>query len=276
MAKIILELQGGLGNQLFQLATTVKLSEACGHSILVDKSHYLRKKTRQYELGPLERDLRIKSSYLARFIYRNTSRFTEKEEFEPFSFDPNASKNYSIKGYFQNPSSVYKECDKLANTLSEYFKRNFTISKGSCCDFQHVGIHIRRGDYENIEINTLNFGVLNDQYFLSAMEYFDSRNVHYIFYSETNDLPITKYLPSSLKYSINSDNGMSALMLLGEMSQNDHFVMSNSSLSWWAAYLIKYRKSDATIISPETWFRKFPKSNSLINSSWITMKALWK
>lgn len=276
MAKIILELQGGLGNQLFQLATTLKLSEACGHSILVDKSHYLRKKTREYELGPLEKDLRIKSSYLARFIYRNTSRITEKEEFEPFSFDPKTSKNYRLKGYFQNPSSVYKECDKLASTLSEYFKSILTLPKSTCCDLHHVGLHIRRGDYEQIEVNTLNFGVLSDQYFLSAIEYFDSRATHFILYSETDFLPITKHLPSSLKYSINSDNGVSALMLLGEMSQNDHFVMSNSSLSWWAAYLIKFRKSDAIIISPDTWFRKFAKSNSLINRSWITMKALWK
>lgn len=276
MRKIVLELQGGLGNQLFQLATAISVSKHGNHLVVIDKSHYLRRITREYEIGPVEKQLGLKSSNLARILYRTLPRVTEENEFEPFPFIPAENKSYKLKGYFQNVKNIQSECHLLVKTLSEYFMSEKDSPSEQCCYKKHVGIHIRRGDYEQIEVNSVNFGVLNDQYFLSAIEEFEPETSHLVFYTETIELAILGLLDRKYEFKVSLNQGESALRLLGKMSKNDAFIMSNSSLSWWTANLIRYRNPVAEIIAPDVWFRKFPTSNSLIDKTWRIKKALWK
>jgi hypothetical protein len=276
MKKIVLELQGGLGNQLFQLATAISVSKHGNHLVVIDKSHYLRRITREYEIGPIEKQLGLKSSNLARIFYQSLPRVTEGNEFEPFPFIPAENSSYKIKGYFQNIKNIQSECTLLVKTLSEHFMSEKGSLSQQCCHKKHVGIHIRRGDYEQIEVNSVNFGVLNDQYFLSAIEEFDPETSHLVFYTETKQLSILDLLDRKYGFKISLNQDEPALMLLEKMSKNDAFIMSNSSLSWWTAKLIRYRNPTAEIIAPDVWFRRFPKSNSLIDKSWHIKRALWK
>lgn len=276
MSKIVFELQGGLGNQLFQIAALLNVSKHGNHSIVIDKSHYLRRITREYEIGPIEKILGFKSTNLGSVIYRRFQRVYEENEFEPFLFIPAKEKSYRLKGYFQNTTRIQAECNILAKALSEYFIANNRSRSEWCCEKRHVGIHIRRGDYEQIAVNSENFGVLSDEYFLSAIDDFDPQTNHLIFYSEAEELSILKLLNPRFEFQVSLNSDETALNLLGRMQQNDSFIMSNSSLSWWTATLIKHRNPKAQIITPDTWFRKFSKSNSLISGTWDAKKALWK
>ena len=60
------------------------------------------------------------------------------------------------------------------------------------------------------------------------------------------------------------------------LSLCDHFIISNSSFSWWGAYLS--RTENKVVISPETWFgpdvAEYPKD--IWCDGWIKIPTIWK
>jgi hypothetical protein len=276
MGRIVLELQGGLGNQLFQLATAMRLAGENNSSLIIDKTHFLRRSTRNYEIEVLEEPLRFKSSYLVRFISKSYPRIVESEEFEPFQLKVNKSGSFRLKGYFQNRGQVERECLEISSSLIDLFAREIEKSSKFCCEKSHVGVHIRRGDYENVEINSRNFGVLSDEYFLKVIRNFNPTNTHLVLYTESESVSLMEMIPKDYQVSISLNRGVDALVLLREMSENEAFIMSNSSLSWWAASVISTRAPEAIIYAPSAWFRNHPKSNNLIHSKWKICDATWQ
>ena len=276
MGRIFLELQGGLGNQLFQLATAMRIAAENNLSLVIDKTHFLRKSTRNYEIQALEEPLRFKSSYLARFIAKNYPKVVENQEFEPFKLKGYQNDSFRLKGYFQNRIQIERECLKISSSLIDVFGLEMKKSSKFCCAMSHVGVHIRRGDYENVKINSRNFGVLSDEYFLNAISNFNPTNTHLILYTESEDISLVAMIPNNYRVSISLNSGVDALILLGEMSTHEAFIMSNSSLSWWAANIITTRAPKAIIYAPSVWFRNFPKSNNLIQPNWKICDAIWQ
>jgi hypothetical protein len=110
-----------------------------------------------------------------------------------------------------------------------------------------IAISIRRGDY----VDNPNYELLNaDYYYLALLEQFpDWRDYEILIFSD--DIPYCKVhfgcLPNV--HFIENMNPMEQLML-GSMC--DHFIIANSTFSWWMAYLGE--KPHSKIIRPNYLF----------------------
>jgi hypothetical protein len=64
------------------------------------------------------------------------------------------------------------------------------------------------------------------------------------------------------------------LETLEKMRLGAGYVLANSTLGWWGAYL-SYN-SNAQVISPNPWFKKLVEPNNLIPHNWIRRNADWE
>lgn len=118
---------------------------------------------------------------------------------------------------------------------------------------ESVCISIRRGDYEtNQSIRALH-SVCTRQYFLDAINYMRKKlsNPKFILFSD--DIAWAKQnivVPGiSFYFEAGTDPVWEKLRL---MSRCSHFIISNSSFSWWAQWL--GTASDKIVVSPSRWY----------------------
>lgn len=109
---------------------------------------------------------------------------------------------------------------------------------------QNIAIHIRRGDYVG---NPSHYN-LSVRYYLNALEYFNWTDYNLCFFSD--DIEFAKWhfgcLPNA--YFIHGPE----IEDLCTMTLCDHFIIANSSFSWWGAYL--GAKPHSIIIRPKEHF----------------------
>jgi hypothetical protein len=103
-----------------------------------------------------------------------------------------------------------------------------------------VFLHIRGGDYVNNPFHDVKL----ENYYKKAIEEF-SKDTHFSIF--TNDIPYAKTVIKDISYTFIEENELDSLYL---MSQCFGGICSNSTFSWWGAYLNKNRK----LILPSKWF----------------------
>ena len=269
----VVHLTGGLGNQLFGFYFAKSLCLIQNRQIFVNKANL---EPRGFQLAPLETSLVEnlatreygKKTFNKKDLIQN--RFTRKIYFErAFSFNPNLinSRYLEYYGYFQS----WKYLESLKSSIQEDFNQHISNIIGSNLYFEfpqqaYVAIHIRRGDYVNLQ----NYhGLTTKEYFQNSMRYL--REYHGI------DLPVLVFsddidkakeiIPDAFKYVAKEDtrNDWDTLLL---MANAQALVGSNSSFSWWAAY----GGNSKVAIFPEPWFqnRKIDSSD-LLHPDWICL-----
>ena len=113
-------------------------------------------------------------------------------------------------------------------------------------------VHVRLGDYRNED----GIGILKSSYFYRALN--DptlqdvSRNV-WIFTDEPSSIDVSNYVPSGFKTMVFDDLSMSPAETLELMRHGSAYVISNSTFSWWAAYLSYTQKCPRFMPAP--WFK---------------------
>ena len=179
-----------------------------------------------------------------------------------FSFDermfnlPENCKNIEIGGYLQTEKYFSHVADEVRDNFSfsehivERAKKN--IPKGKT-----VSLHVRRGDYVHLTENGFH-GALGN-YYQNALEYFTD-HIPVIF---SDDIEWCKdnftFCPKSTvfvddeSYDINlspsKHSDLSGYIDMCGMSLCDSHIITNSSFSWWAAYL-----GQGKTIAPSPWF----------------------
>lgn len=132
-----------------------------------------------------------------------------------------------------------------------------------------VSIHVRRGDFLNSE-NIILFGdVCNKAYFEKAIELIKTKVNHPHFFIFSNDMEWVKiHLPKENVTYITNNTGQDSWKDMYLMSLCKHNIISNSTFSWWGAWLNKNK--DKIVISPSR-FLKNEKSSDVYPDSWIKL-----
>jgi len=271
-------LNGGLGNQLFGWATALGVSRRTGLSFELNASNT---RERGYQLSdygiaatfnaprysnPFNRSL----TQLSRRINRRLgidSKFNFTES--GFRFDPRFFQNprgKTLYGYFQSPLYFEDSRDEITSILRNY--QSLGDSYSELHDFlerdSYITVHIRRGDYIGLEKY---HGLVGAKYFASARELVlqEDPNVKFVVFSDSIDLAKVDFPDADLYVGENVD--LTPPQLLALMSSTGGIIGSNSSLSWWASYLLK---GESPIrIFPEPWFsNKHLDTRDLVPPDW--------
>lgn len=163
-------------------------------------------------------------------------------------------KNYYISGFWQS--------EKFFDDIREVLLKEFTpkeelLDKNEALmstikNSESICVTIRRGDYINNEKIKKNYYVCDSKYFYSAIKKIKNvyPNTVVICFSDDIDW-VKKNMDFNCKtyYESGNDPVWEKIRL---MSSCKHFVLSNSSFSWWAAYL-STRKNGMTV-APSTWY----------------------
>ena len=126
-----------------------------------------------------------------------------------------------------------------------------------------VAIHIRRGDYLDVENINL-FYKITKTYYLSALDYL-KKNLNdkmdiYIF-SDDIEWCKTEYGDLEGAHFIDSTISDSHLVDFEIMRNCKYFIIANSTFSWWASWLSEY--SNKIVIAPEKWYCDEEKNEKL-------------
>ena len=164
----------------------------------------------------------------------------------------------SIDGYFQS----YKYFDKHRDViLKEFTFKDHIISKCRLKISEYinpVSIHIRRGDY----VNHPGFWKITPEYLQESLHHFDDDSYTFLIFSD--DIEWCKQIFPEGVVFMEGNNQFEDLCL---MSLCNHNIISNSSYSWWAAYL--NQNKNKKVIAPSNWFIPAKPLTDLYPNNWI-------
>jgi hypothetical protein len=266
--------KGGLGNQLFQFAHAFYLADGDISKIILDTSllnyHSKRNTKRQFLLNFLDKE--CESSFLSALKIAVKIRFVRISNNFKIIHDKNYKQkfdtsNYDICGYFQ-ADLFYLE--SIENKFSEYINsrlnKKITFDAQILPNINSVSIHIRRGDYIDNKFANKVHKSLDIDYYLKAIKVFNiNTTVFYIFSDDQKWVERFFLTRVDINYVFASKLGLGDLEEFFLMSKCHNNIISNSTYSWWAAFLNS--RVNKTTISPSSWFndgRDFPKIKNAI------------
>lgn len=282
---VIIKIFGGLGNQMFQYAFGLYMSQKFKVPFCIDVGDFEYYKLRNYELSDLNIEDRIadenitrifrraksaKLNYLInKYVYLRSNYFYEPyTNLDKIELD---SINY-FWGYWQD-SSLY---NNIRADLINHFKLKIDLSTSAkvfetqvkTAEFQSVSIHVRKTDYL-LKKNDY-FVNCGNVYYQKAIEEVKIRVEKPRFFVFSDDF---NWVLKNLNFGQNSVSLVnpniphSSVEDLHLMKTCQHNIIANSTFSWWAAYLNE--NPNKIIISPQKWFNNSVRT--LNNEGWITL-----
>ena len=304
-------LGGGLGNQMFQLAAGLYASN--GQNVVLETGILTPNQVPTSELSRFSwpknvalRDARKCSAFEKRFISlcirqgaANHSLYFHKglETLATISISFLRRKFFKVfinrgVGYDERLSSSasnriligYFQCHQWPEATREVFQRclddlNEEIPHDNIQELLGSNfnlLHIRLGDY----LNENSFGVPGVEYFKSSLDFVDAHSKNksdekLMIFSDSPDL-VPDYLDTdTLNRGVvfkSKEFGPAQTLFL--MSKANNFIISNSTFSWWAAFLSK--EIDAVVVSPNPWFAVIDSPIGLIPEKWIRLDSAFQ
>ena len=216
--------------------------------------------------------LKVCSSIIFSFWFR--TQLTVMKATDNGYFDmKKLNQNDLLIGYFQSYKWASEKKVKLQ--LSSLKLKN-TSSELSAFIDQYNGksilsVHVRLGDYKYQS----EFGLIDKLYYEKSINSAESKiEFEYIWLFSDEPSEAVKLLPKRIihKVVIVPDFQGSAAETLEAMRYCHAYIIANSSLSWWGAYL-SYSTELPLVIAPEPWFRFAIEPNLITDPSWLRLPA---
>lgn len=265
-------IQGGLANQMFQYAFFQTVCKLNNYELLLDLSWFNDSEVKQWNIDskkikPCSFQLDVfknnynfshlkNSSFLFQKRYPKYNNFlirkffNQIEKLKPYHqkiyikqkhiyFDEKLLKirdNSHLTGFFQHHQYLNLIRDSILKSFKlkrENQNQDFLDLKNKFTKRQSISVHVRRGDYVGLN------HACSVNYFNSAIQYIMSKvkNAEFFIFSDDIDW-CKKYLSfkSSPNY-IDDKYNLEDYHELMLMKYCKHNVISNSSFSWWGAWL---------------------------------------
>lgn len=271
---IIVKLMGGLGNQMFQYAAGRAVAAANGDELKLDLSYY-----RNPPVGDVPRKYEL---YNFRIVAEEATeeeicfffpRGRTKIILNKIKMSLGISHPYCLS-YFQHRflptfNSIsgdvyltgYWQCEKYFKEFENEIRYELTpVFSGSIettrlldeiLDSNSVCIHVRRTDF----LQNYFHGCMDSPYYDTAIEIITrlvGHNKKYIFSDDIFWCEETFGKMPDTTIVGNEHAGRDNIDYLFLMSRCKHFIISNSSFGWWAAWLCT--NPEKQVVAPLRWF----------------------
>ena len=297
---ITCKLQGGLGNQLFQIFTTIE------YALTNSKPFFF---LNNYQLGNGENNSTVRYTYWDTFLSKLNPFLKNISEIPKLLFVKEKNFNYEILpknfkdgygtiliGYFQSPLyfDKYKDSickiikldnnkhilkEKLLNErlLKDGLLKERLLKEDIYNNFENtISMHFRLGDYKKYpEIHP----ILSELYYNKSITYILNKTTNktptILYFCEDEDINDVINIITSLQEKFTFCNFCRATPLLDDweqlllMSLCSHNIIANSTFSWWGAYF--NNNTNKIVCYPEQWFGKMSNHNTsnLFPDDWI-------
>ena len=244
---------GGLGNKMFQIATTYSLSLDNNDESVFEITQF----------SNAHQPINSYTENIFRFVkfgITNCNK-TYQEPFFHYSEIPYTT-NLKLYGYFQSEKYFLHNREQILDlyAIDEKSKEEIYKKYGKFLKEKTCSIHIRRGDYLGLPEH---HPICSIEYYNQAISNFDKETIFLVF---SNDIEWCK----------KNFKGPQFIFIEGEKDYIDLWLMSlcenniiaNSSFSWWAAWL--NTNPNKIVITPKNWFGKAINHNTqdLIPNEW--------
>lgn len=293
----IVNVIGGLGNQLFQYAFALSLKQRFPQEdILLDISHYGALFFRAYKGRNLHngyemdryfpglslqvatpRQIRRVTRYIPNYVLSRAARrwlparaseiIQPKEEaflYNPAVYDVTGDAYY--EGYWHAISYFKDAYDLIAKEFSHGTPNAYNQSMMDRMQAtESVGIHVRRGDYVG---NSLVSGICTPAYYAEAVRRISAQVEHPTFFLFSNDLAwceenIVPLLQGEAYVVVSENRGADSTWDLFLMTYCRHLIIANSTFSWWGAFL---NRRGGRVIAPAPWIRERGECDMYLDS----------
>lgn len=226
MSECYVNVEGGLGNQLFQIAAGYAYCKKYGYDLFIDTLRW----TAHQGNHPGE----YSNTIFKNFEYKvglGTKNYNEKIPYEEIPYE---DVPISINGYFQS-MKYFEEC-------VEDFKKELVLPEVniSFIKEKNVAFHIRRGDYLQFQ----HIYGIGDTYFKTQFEKFKDYQINV--FTDSPEIVLKEFE----QFDFNLIQSSSEIKDLTLIAHHDNVVCSNSSFSWWGSLLGK--KKDKIVV-PDKW-----------------------
>ena len=268
---IIVRLYGGLGNQLFTYAAAKRLSIFNNCKLYIDAgSGFIRdhKYKRSYRLDAFEITSPTANwgsffgfiiTYARKIIERVNEKLSvpnkviiqqKKASFDADLLTLQITKPVLFEGFWQS-EGYFKDIESIIR--SEFRFKQSIVSElfpfTRQIDFtKAVAIHVRHFKDEN----HINQGNVNDDYYMRSIEFYKQivPDAEFWLFSDDPQRALLKFEDIKIKCIPISSflKDSSEIKELFIMSQFRHFIIGNSTFSWWGAWLSDYK--DKKVVAP--------------------------
>jgi len=264
---MIIKIQGGLGNQLFQYAYGRKM-ELSGKKVVFDVSFFEGVKAK----GDMARNFKLNNYNIetkAKFSNKNANSFYRRILNKiVVRIVPKEDGFWQSEKYFKDIENDIRKEFTLKNQLSS-----------SCLDWQKkiqttensVSLHIRRGDYVQDQKTNAFHGTCDMSYYQTALEkvtkILQNKNIEIFVFSDDIEWAKENLKFPYITHFVSSPD-IQDYEELFLMSLCKHNVIANSTFSWWGAWLNQYQNK--IVVGPKQWFaNKTTEGLDILPPEWI-------
>ena len=273
---VIAQIDGGLGNQMFQYALCQSFVSK-GVKVKLDISKFQAGYLHNgYEL---ERIFSLQEAYCSRrerAIVKFLSKvlhvlfkhpYKEKREWQWVHHpEVNNIRFGFLKGYWQSE----KYFSVIANIIRAKFafpmltdERNRAV-QDAIANNNAVSLHIRRGDYLRPDMGCS----LNIEYYLNAMALMNERVSDPYYFIFSDDIEWAREnIKDGRAMFIDWNIGPNSFVDMQLMSLCSQHIIANSSFSWWGAWL--NRNPSKLVIAPGQWMPGMKDEGDVLPENWI-------
>jgi hypothetical protein len=264
MDRIVVELKGGLGNQLFQLAQALEVTGGDLNQFVLEVSYFDRDARHGgYLLDrffprlklPILNDATASRQMVKIDLSADPSLYLDRHALERFK----SRGNVYLSGYFQNIELVGPLLASLHNLFwstridcDSFGLKGFFKSKGVSLSPETfiIGVHIRRGDYLSADSRRVH-GLVSTE---AQTEVLKRLALSYptakiVVFSDDKSIQVSERL-YKFEASIEQDKIGRDIDEFIAMAECNALICANSTFSLWAAYL---SKSCDEVFLPTRW-----------------------
>lgn len=252
---LVISINGGLGNQLFMLFAGISKAKDEKREYFI----YLEENKRHYYFNDFLSILNDKI-----INYNNISVNIQNIYNEPYFHYCEIPDNVDmIRGYYQSYKYFNNNALSIINDLNiNQYRDNYKIN------FKSIALHFRFGDYKKLQHY---HRVISFVYYVKAIKYLketlsDFDDYVFMIFGEKDDNDIIDNYIKEINFNI--DKPINYIKIYERypdikdyeeflyMSSCNHFIIANSTFSWFSAYISNLNNDNKIIIHPSRtkWF----------------------